>query len=695
MSAPRDVLTGRASDGSNSVVGPVNRSRRPLSRSVSRGSGQPGLYRSTSALSTWVVHYNGFTQVAQDAFQRAVDTWAHTVYSSVPIVVNADLTAFSDPAQLGGAGPAAYWGTSGVVAYPIALANAMDGKDHLDSTQTTYPSEDIDASFSSNSSLFYYGADPSGIATASCTDDPSVAPTAGSCYDFESVVLHELGHGLGFLGSAQQGTNGSLAYSSTPLVYDYFTETADGRPILDYPNGSTELAGALQGNALYWSGAFGASADRGREPRLFAPSSWLEGSSYSHLSDASYPQGDPDSLMTPYADAGDITRDPGEVMLGMFRDMGWVTPELPGSRFTPVSYRRVLDTNGYLGNGGYRDITMAGAFGVPSNATAVLLDLTSYPPKARNEVRAYAYPRAIGSPLPEVSSVVARAGETRDNLAVAPIGRLGRVRVFTSGGASHITATLVGYYSEQSTAGSTAYVPATRAVRVMDTQFGIGVRKGVVGPGGIVTLQVTGRNGVPSTATAVTLTLSALGATTGTAEQAWPYGGAQPLPVLHLRAKENAANQVVVRVGSGGKVSFRNNTGSVRLVADLSGWYDPNASGGLFRPTLPTRVTGFRIGTGTRSVGISDANDSGDTGVPSTATAAVLNLSGGGGNANTSLVAYPYGTTPPGTLNILLAPYQTASALSTTRLGSNGLVTLRNNAGSVNIYADTFGWFGP
>src|SRR5439155_27125512 len=64
--------------------------------------------------------------------------------------------------------------------YPIALANKLAGTD-LDSGL-----EDVDAQFNSGFANWYFGTD----------GHPAV-----NQIDFMSVVLHELGHGLGFFGS--------------------------------------------------------------------------------------------------------------------------------------------------------------------------------------------------------------------------------------------------------------------------------------------------------------------------------------------------------------------------------------------------------------------------------------------------------------------------------------------------------------
>ncbi|MEY3399051.1 MAG: hypothetical protein RL220_1645, partial [Bacteroidota bacterium] len=128
------------------------------------------------------VNYTGFTVQAQTAFQYAVDIWASVLSSNVPIVINANFTGLTGGTlgfasaedfrrNFAGAPLTDTW-------YPIALANKLAGSDLANGFV------DIDCTFNSNFT-WYYGTD-------------------GNCpagqYDFVTVVLHELCHGLGFLG---------------------------------------------------------------------------------------------------------------------------------------------------------------------------------------------------------------------------------------------------------------------------------------------------------------------------------------------------------------------------------------------------------------------------------------------------------------------------------------------------------------
>jgi hypothetical protein len=262
------------------------------------------------------VTYNGFSPQAQAAFQYAVDLWEPLLTSAVPIQVIANWTALP-PGVLGSAGPANFYrdwttGTPPPVAnrwYPAALANKLAGLDRNPS------GADINANFSSAFPNWYFGTDGN---------------TPGGDYDFVSVVLHELGHGLGFVGSATVGGgNGSWGQGSGfPFTYDAFVENAGGTAITNsgaFANPSSALAAQLQGDALYFDGPAALAANGGQRPRLYAPATWQQGSSYSHLNEATYTAGNANSLMTPQIGTAEAIHNPGAITLGMFTDMGWET----------------------------------------------------------------------------------------------------------------------------------------------------------------------------------------------------------------------------------------------------------------------------------------------------------------------------------------------------------------------------------
>ncbi len=62
---------------------------------------------------------------------------------------------------------------------------------------------------------------------------------------------------------------------------------------------------------------------------LFAPTWWIQGSSYVHLDEETFQSGDPNSLMTPYFDRAEAIHNPGSIALGILNDMGWTINKAP------------------------------------------------------------------------------------------------------------------------------------------------------------------------------------------------------------------------------------------------------------------------------------------------------------------------------------------------------------------------------
>lgn len=276
-----------------------------------------------SQSATFDITYGGFSAEAETAFQYAADIWSQYLVSDVPIKVNAKMV-FLLPGQLGITFPNGEKNFSGApyadVWYASCLANSIAG------VELNPGENDIDV-FVNTSANWYFGT------------DGNPGPTE---YDFVSTVLHELCHGLGFLSLANKtGTEGSFgliyAESFSPLVtsfpwpdldtlpgaFDMFLEDGDANDLLNLDNPSDALGTACTSNDIYFSSPLVTDANAGAPARIYAPGTFTLGSSMSHWNEATFPAGNPNELMTPFAGDGNANHDPGALTLAVLEEIGW------------------------------------------------------------------------------------------------------------------------------------------------------------------------------------------------------------------------------------------------------------------------------------------------------------------------------------------------------------------------------------
>ncbi len=160
-----------------------------------------------------------------------------------------------------------------------------------------------------------------------------------------SVALHELGHGLGFVGS-MNGSGGIGTWgagSGFPFIYDRFAINGLSQALLNtslFPNSSPALAAQLTSNSVFFAGPNARSGNSGNAARLYAPNPWQAGSSYSHLNETTFPAGNPNSLMTAELGPGEAIHDPGNIVRGTFLDMMGLGAQVPPVR--PTVFRVVV-----------------------------------------------------------------------------------------------------------------------------------------------------------------------------------------------------------------------------------------------------------------------------------------------------------------------------------------------------------------
>ena len=283
--------------------------------------------------STIQVTYHGFTTKAKAAFQAAVNVWQSILVSDQVIHVDASWTNLgSTTGILGQAGPNKIFLEGNGDWYPGALE---DARCHCQADKSLNPGPEISAQFNSAFPDWYRGTDgavPSGR------------------WDLETVVLHELGHGLGFFSSfGVSGTKGSWGYTdglsnNHPLVFDTleYDQASGGSQMIGYTSNSGALKTALTSGQVYLYGSHLLST-LGHSARLFAPSTWQPGSSNSHLDESTFAPGTVNALMTPVLNDAEAIHNPGPATIAIFQDLGW---NVGGSTVAPGAPASVSATAG-------------------------------------------------------------------------------------------------------------------------------------------------------------------------------------------------------------------------------------------------------------------------------------------------------------------------------------------------------------
>ena len=271
-----------------------------------------------------------FPAGAQAAFIAAANIWANLVQSSVSITIKAgwaDLGGTTLGYSGGGYLHRDFTGTPKAGTwYAASLANSLHGSDLAPA------SFDMHITYNKNFS-WYFGTDGN---------------TPVGQYDFMSVVLHEIAHGLNFAGlmgySGGQGSWGSG--TGYPNIYDTFMRDGGGNALTNtaiYANPSAALGSALTCNSVWFHGPNAMAANSAQRVKIYAPLTWAPGSSYSHLDYSTF-AGTANRLMVYAISSASSIHDPGPVTKGLLKDLGWI--------FASSGLLRKVDFNG----DGYEDI---------------------------------------------------------------------------------------------------------------------------------------------------------------------------------------------------------------------------------------------------------------------------------------------------------------------------------------------------
>jgi hypothetical protein len=199
---------------------------------------------------------------------------------------------------------------------------------------------------------------------------------------------------------------------------------------------------------------------------------------------------------------------------------------------------------------------------------------------------------------------------------------------------------------------------------------------------------------VPAGATAVVLNVTASNPTSAGYLTVYPEGGTAPATSnVNFTAGETVPNLVTVPLSTAGGISVANFAGTTAVDVDVEGYYSTTGAG-LYNPVAPVRVAG------TPAAGAAIGNNAAipvtvtGSGIPTTATAVVVNLTAAGGSSASYLSAYAAGATPATTSSVNFTAGETVANRDVVNVGTGGQIEVYNFSGTVNVDVDVDGYYG-
>ncbi len=384
-----------------------------------------------------------------------------------------------------------------------------------------------------------------------------------------------------------------------------------------------------------------------------------------------------------------------------------------GAPFSALAPTRILDTResgGPIGPGSVRTVRVAGVANVPSNAGAVVMNVTVDQPTANGFVTVY----PTGQPTPLASNLNFVGGQTIANLVTAKIGDGGSVNVFNLAGQTQVVFDVVGWFPDTGDSSASGlginaaqggeFVPLAPA-RVLDTRIGVGASQSPLGPGGQLDLRVAGAGPVPGTGVAaVVMNLTGTNTTAAGYLTAWPTG--QPMQTtsnLNFVGGQSVPNLAVIPVGDGGRVSIFNFAGNTDVIGDIVGYYTaPGVTvpgGGLFHAMAPQRFLDTRPNADSATMADGQTvftSITGRAGIPGDAVGVVANVTATNTTVPGFLTVFPDALPQPLTSSLnFVGGEPGVPNLVMSKLGGPGNIGIFNFSpgGTTDAIVDVVGWY--
>jgi hypothetical protein len=255
-------------------------------------------------------------------------------------------------------------------------------------------------------------------------------------------------------------------------------------------------------------------------------------------------------------------------------DVGGYYSATANGRYMPVSPVRLLDSREGVGTaarltvGQVVELPVVGAAGVPTNASAVALNVTGILPTSNAFITAF----PCGT-MPPTSSLNPAAGKVTPNLVLAQVSPNGTVCFFANTDIDMVV-DVVGYVSNAATNRFTPSAP----FRFTDTrdnfrpEMSAGQNGTSLAANQTLVVQIAGVRGVPANAEAISANITVVDAAARGFVTAWPCGDLPTASNVNYEVSAPVANAAELPLSSAGAICIYSSS-SAQVIIDVNGWW--------------------------------------------------------------------------------------------------------------------------
>jgi hypothetical protein len=208
--------------------------------------------------------------------------------------------------------------------------------------------------------------------------------------------------------------------------------------------------------------------------------------------------------------------------------------------------------------------------GVPSNATAVALNISGVTADATGFITAF----PCGITMPVVSNVNPLKGMTKSNFAIVPLSPSGELCLYTRT-ALDLKVDVLGYL----TGGGTGTIVPSAPTRVTDTrdayrsEMNLGTGGQALAANTPRSLRLAGNRGIPGNAKAVSVNVTIVSPAGNGTLTVWGCGTQPGVDSISFPTGKIVANGIQVKLSATGDICM-NSTVATHLVIDVTGWWN-------------------------------------------------------------------------------------------------------------------------